>query len=80
MQGDIDQGADMPDKDYNWYLKPEVEKYKGEYVIILNDDIVFHGRDLKKMVKEFRKKYPTEIPHIAKVPTDDILILRSSSW
>ena len=39
----------MLPKEYNWFLRnPEIEtKYAGEYVAIIGESVVAHGRDLK---------------------------------
>jgi len=65
----------MASKDYNWYLSADLAKYRGEYVIISHQKVVYHGNDLKEMLREFRKKFPEETPTIAKIPEEETLIL-----
>lgn len=65
----------MPQSDLKWFAKAELNKYRGEYVIILNRQVVLHGLNLKEMLAEFRKKYPHETPQVAKIPKEDVLIL-----
>ncbi|MFQ6113360.1 MAG: DUF5678 domain-containing protein [bacterium] len=61
----------MLPKEYNWLLKnPEIEtKYAGEYIAIIGESVVAHGKDFKKVLKE-AEKYGNE-PFIHKVPSSD---------
>jgi len=65
----------MTSKDYNWFLTADLSKYKGEYVIIFHQRVALHGKNLKKLLKEFRNRHPKETPKIAKVPEGETLIL-----
>ncbi|MEW6685834.1 MAG: DUF5678 domain-containing protein [Candidatus Edwardsbacteria bacterium] len=48
----------MCNKELNWLLShPEIEeKYIGEYIAIVDDKIVAHGKDFKKVLEEAGKK------------------------
>ncbi len=61
----------MLPKEYNWFLRnPEIEtKYAGEYVAIIGESVVAHGRDLKKVLKEAEQN--GKEPFIHKVPSSD---------
>lgn len=67
----------MPSKDYEWFLKADKSKYKeGEYVVIIDQKVVATAREnLKEVLREVRKKFPSKIPLIAKIPSTDTLIL-----
>lgn len=65
----------MPSKDFEWFVNADLGKYRGEYVIISNGKVVLHGSDASKLLQEFRKKNPNITPKIAKVPTEETLIL-----
>lgn len=64
----------MVKDDLKWFSTANLKEFKGEYIIILDKEIVFHGKNLKEMVNKFRKKYPNKIPKIAKVPEEELLI------
>jgi hypothetical protein len=66
----------LANRDYDWFVKTDLSEYKGEYVIIQGEKVVLHGRDLTEMLAEFRKKYPKEVPKIARVPDEETLIMR----
>ena len=61
----------MLPKEYNWLLNhPEIEtKYSGEYIAIIGESVVSHGKDFKKVLSE-AEKYG-EKPYIHKVPHKD---------
>jgi len=65
----------MGSKDYNWYIRTDLGRYRGEYVIIFHQKVVYHGNDLKEMLREFKEKFPKETPTIAKIPEEETLIL-----
>ena len=71
----------MPeDKDYDWFVKVDLSKYKGEYVLIREQKVVLHGHDLARMLAEFRKKYSNDVPKVARVPEEETLILGYQAW
>ena len=61
----------MLPKEYSWLLKnPAIEnKYAGEYIAIIGESVVAHGKDFKKTLKE-AEKHGSE-PFIHKVPSSD---------
>jgi len=60
---------------YNtFYSGANLTAYAGEWVVIIDKAIVAHGENVKKLLKEVKKKYPDETPFIAKVPIKEILI------
>ena len=47
----------MIPKEYTWLLmNPEVEtQYAGEYIAVIGESIVAHGKDFKKVLNEAKK-------------------------
>lgn len=66
----------MTTSDLQWFSKADLRQYKGEYVIIVNKQVVMHGTQLKQLVLSFRKRYPGLVPQIAKIPKEEVLVLR----
>ncbi len=60
--------------EYNFFMKTNVDKYIGEWIAIVNTEIVSHGKDLKKVFSETKNKYPNSKPFIAKVPEADTML------
>lgn len=70
----------MTTKDYDWFVESELSEYRGEYVIILDEEVVYHGKDLTEILKEFRRNYPNQVPKVAKIPDEETLILLAEIW
>ena len=60
----------MLPEEYNWFLShPEtVNQYPGEYIAIVDEAVVAHGKDLKAVFSE-AEKYGKPLVH--KVPRAD---------
>jgi len=59
---------------YNYFLKTNLDKYKGEWVIICDNKIVSHGYNLKEVVEEAKKLCESKKFLIAKVPSGETMI------
>jgi len=64
----------MP-KNFEAYLKLDKTGLKNKYVIIVNGEVVEKGEDIENMLDRVRQEYPDEIPFVAKVPDERMLIL-----
>ncbi len=63
---------------YDYFLKVNTTPYKGEWVAIAESKIIAHGKDAQKVYKQAKKKTPKEDISLAKVPSEQVLILRLS--
>ena len=47
----------MLPKEYDWLLShPEIEtEYPGEYIAIVGEEVVAHGKDFRKVLEEAEK-------------------------
>ncbi len=61
----------MLNEEYNWLIEhPEIEEqYAGEYIAIVDDRIVAHGKAFKEVLAEAKKH--GEEPLFHKVPVAD---------
>jgi hypothetical protein len=60
--------------EYQFYMDTNVDKYIGEWISIVNKEIVAHGKDVKKVFSETKSKYPKIRPFITKVPEEHAMI------
>ncbi len=62
-------------KEFEWLGKHPGEKarYKGEYIAVVGERIVSHGKDPKVVIEEAKKLSPK--PLIAKVPKSELMII-----
>jgi len=62
-------------KNFEAYLKLDKKGLENKYVIIINGEIVAKGEDIEDMLARVRQEYPHEVPFVAKVPDERMLIL-----
>ncbi len=62
------------DKSYDFFIDTNLNSYKGEWIAIVDSQIVSHGKDLKKVVQEAREKHGNEKFLLAKVPSSETMI------
>ncbi|MFQ6119328.1 MAG: DUF5678 domain-containing protein [Methanosarcinales archaeon] len=65
----------MIHKDYEWFIKADLSKYAGEWIATIDQKVVSHGKDAEVVYMEAKNKYPDKKPSLAKLPTEDTLIL-----
>ncbi len=51
-----------------------IDELRGKWVIILNENIIASGSDIKKVINEAKEKYPSKRFVLAKVPEKGTLI------
>lgn len=62
-------------ENFQAFLKLNQEKYANKYVVIVNKKLVASGQDIVTMLKSARKRYPKQVPFVAKIPDKSVLVL-----
>ncbi|OGC01796.1 hypothetical protein A2V82_09605 [candidate division KSB1 bacterium RBG_16_48_16] len=62
-------------KNFDTFLKLEKKALENKYVVLVNGKVVAKGLDIEKMLVKVRKKYPEEIPFVAKIPDERMMVL-----
>ena len=62
-------------KNFEAYLELDKTGLENKCVIIVDGEIVAKGEDIESMLDSVRQEYPNEIPFVAKVPDERMLIL-----
>ena len=65
----------MRDINYEWFLRADLEKFRGLYIAIVNGEVVECGEEPEKIYLKAREKYPEEEVVLWKVPREEALIL-----
>ena len=52
-----------------------ITKFEGEYVAIIEEKIIAHGRDAKKVYQDAKDKFPKKIVFLGQVPRKEAMIL-----
>lgn len=61
---------------YDYFLKVDTSPYKGEWVAIAKSQIIAHGKDAQKVYQQAQKKGVKKDISLAKVPSQQILVLK----
>lgn len=62
------------DKNYTWFLKIDLKRYKGKYIAIAERKIVSSGYDPGKVYETAQNKYPHKKVVLWKVPPGDVFV------
>ena len=63
---------------YNFFLKMDASKYKGEWVAIAKNKVVAHGKDAQMVYQTAKKKVSGSDISLAKTPEEQMLVLAFS--
>ena len=63
------------EESYNFFMEANVENYIDEWVAVVDSEIVSHGKNVEKVIKEAKRKYPKKKPLITRVPGKETMIL-----
>ena len=62
-------------KNFETYLGLDKTGLENKYIVIIDGEVIYKGEDIENTLNNIRKKYPNEIPFVAKVPDKRMLIL-----
>jgi len=62
------------DKNYQFFMKTNLDHYIGQWVAICSEKIVSHGKNVKEVFKEAKEKCPKERPLLTKIPDKETMI------
>jgi len=69
------KAEEIKDKNYEFYINADLSEYAGKWIAIVDGKVVASGDRADEVMEEAEKKYPNKEITLAKVPTDDILVL-----
>lgn len=64
----------MNAQNYELFMKENLSPYAGQWIAICENKMVAHGKDLREVFREVKKKYPSKKPLITKVPEKETMI------
>ncbi len=65
----------MDKKNVDFFMKTDLDQYVGEWVSIVDEKIVSHGKDVKKVYNETKQLYPKKKALVTMVPDKKTMIL-----
>lgn len=60
------------------YAKLDKTGLEGQYVVIIQGEVVAKGENIKEMLEQVKQEYPEERPFVAKVPEKRMLVLSTT--
>lgn len=61
---------------YEFFVKTDTSKYRGEWLAIAKNKIIAHGPDAQSVYKTAKKKVPESQISLAKTPEEQMLVLK----
>ncbi|MCD6369928.1 MAG: succinyl-CoA synthetase subunit alpha [Thermoplasmata archaeon] len=66
---------EIKDKNYEFYINADLSEYAGKWIAIVDGKVVASGERADVVYDQAKKIYPDKEVMLAKVPTEDTLIL-----
>lgn len=61
--------------EFSFFLRANLKKYTGQYIAIVNENVVAAGSNAEIVWRKARKKHPHCLPTLAKLPKAGALVL-----
>ncbi len=75
MGKNISKKQSKRNPEFEYFIKADFSRYKGQYVALLGRKVIAFGNNAKEVWEKARKKYPAQMPTLAKLPREEVLIL-----
>jgi hypothetical protein len=60
---------------YNFFMEADMEPYIDQWIAIVDNKVVSHGKDARRVFEKAKEKYPRSRPLITKIPGKETMIL-----
>ncbi|MEK6843935.1 MAG: DUF5678 domain-containing protein [Nanoarchaeota archaeon] len=64
----------MQESNYQYFMETDISNYVGEWIAICGENIIAHGKNLKRVVEEAKKNSKGKKFLLAKVPSEETMI------
>lgn len=61
--------------EFEYFIKANLSRYKGQYVALLGKKVIASGTNAKEVWEKAKKKSRGKLPTLAKLPQEEVLIL-----
>ncbi|MBI4130196.1 hypothetical protein HY468_02680 [Candidatus Roizmanbacteria bacterium] len=66
----------MKNKNYQAFLKMDLSKAQpGQYVVLVDGEFFGRSKDVEKLLKDARKRYPAKTPFVFKMPERGTIVV-----
>lgn len=59
---------------FDYYVNADLTAYKGQWVAIIDNAVIAHGKNVKEILQIAKQKKPSKTPFLAKVPSSARLL------
>ncbi len=64
---------DAREKNYAWICNQNLSRFEGEWVVVIDQQIVANGPNAAVVVKKSKKDHPGKRPFLVKVPKNVVI-------
>ncbi len=61
-------------KNYEFFLNADLKEFVGQWIAVVDDEIVAHGTDFSKVFKSVKQQFPSKTPFVAMVPSKTAML------
>lgn len=62
-------------QEYEYFMRCNPRDYIGNWIAIVDDEIVASGKDIKKIHEKVKREYPQKKPLFTRIPDKETMIL-----
>ncbi len=70
------KNKNLPITNYDFFIKTDTSKYKGEWIAISANKVLAHGKNADEVFKIAKSKTTSKNISLAKAPDEQMLVLR----
>lgn len=60
--------------EFEWAQKQDLSEFEGEWVLVFENKVLAHGRDVKQIISEFRKSHPGKRPFLMRINSEQLAL------
>ena len=70
----------MKNNNFQTFLRTDLSKtLPGEYIVIIDGKVFKKGKDIERILRQAKEKYPTKTPFVTKMPQRGTLVMSNDS-
>lgn len=62
-------------REYEFFMRSNLSNYIGNWVAIVDDEVVASGKNVKEIYEKVKREYPEKKPLFTRIPDKETMIL-----
>lgn len=62
-------------KEFDFFIRADLSRFAGQYVAIVGEEVVASGSNAQTVWRQAKRRCPTSIPTLGKLPRAETLVL-----